>query len=184
MMTRLTNSALLIAVLALSLGSGAKLPAQSAAYNDEGVERIKTLREKFVGLAKAMPANAYTWRPMDGVRSVSEVYLHVAAVNYGLTLVFGVSPPEGFNFRGYEKSTTDKERIVAELDKSFGHFQGAIEELPPGDGVKAVKIFGREKTTRGAMWTALEHLSEHLGQSIAYARSNDVVPPWTAARGE
>jgi uncharacterized damage-inducible protein DinB len=182
--TRPLANARLPIVLALLLGGAAQLPAQSSAFKDEGVERIETLREKFLSLAEAMPERAYTWRPADGVRSVSEVYLHVAAVNYGLTQVFGLAPPEDFNFRGYEKSSTDRERIIEELDKSFAHFQRAIEALPADAAGKGVKMFGRETTTRGAMWSALEHLSEHLGQSIAYARSNDVVPPWTAARGE
>lgn len=178
-------SALLLIALTLAAGGAGPLRAQNGgAFNDEGVARLEALREKFVGLAETMPADAYAWRPMEGVRSVSEVYLHVAAVNYGLTRVFGVAPPEGFNFRGFEKSTTDKEEIAAELDKSFAHFIGAIEGLPASAAGRPVKIFGRETTMRGAMWTALEHLSEHLGQSIAYARSNEVVPPWTAERGE
>ncbi len=172
-----------VAIL-LALGCGLELGAQTAAFNTEGVQRIGTLHEKFVGLAKATPAEAYEWRPSQGVRSVSEVFLHVAAVNYGLTRVFGVAPPEGFNFRGFEKSTTDRERIVAELERSFEHFEKAIAGLPASSAQKPVKMFGRDTTMRGAMWTALEHLSEHLGQAIAYARSTDVVPPWTAARGE
>ena len=94
------------------------------------------------------------------------------------------APPQDFGFGGFEKPTTGRERIVTELEKSFAHFRGAIQALPPDAAGQAVKMFGRGTKTRGAMSSVLEHLSEHLGQSIAYARSNDVVPPWTAAQGE
>ena len=42
-----------------------------------------------------------------------------------------------------------------------------------------MKMFGQDTTTRGALWFAMGHLSEHLGQSIAYARASDVTLPWS-----
>lgn len=157
------------------------LPAY-AGFKDECLARVDTLADRFVRLAEAMPQAAYTWRPMEGVRSVSEVYLHVATANYMLPRVIGTQPPEGFQPRGFEQSTTNKEEIVKHLKDSFAHLRKAIEALSDADQEKPTKMFGRETTIRGAVWNMLEHLSEHLGQSIAYARMNKVVPPWTAER--
>ena len=155
-------------------------PAPSGAYRDEALARLGTIEEKIVGLAEEMPQDSYTWRPMEGVRSVSEVFLHVAAANYGLPGNFGTPPPEGFSFGGYDKQTTDKWVIVPRVKASFAHIRRAVEKLTAADADKAVKMFGQDMTMRQAVWAALEHLSEHLGQSIAYARSNKVVPAWSA----
>ncbi|MBI1355408.1 MAG: DUF1572 domain-containing protein [Acidobacteria bacterium] len=169
---------LLLSLLSLGLTGS----AFADAYKDEALARVNQLEQKFIGLAKAMPQDTMTWRPMEGVRSVSELYLHIAGADLGLTAAIGTPPPAGFDRKGYEQSTTDKAKIVAELEKGFAHMKKAINALPDGGQENATKIFGRDTTLRGATWTLLEHASEHLGQAIAYARSNKVVPPWTAAR--
>ena len=154
------------------------LAAAGGAYRDEALADLKNLETKFTDLAGAMAADKFTYRPGEGVRSVSEVYLHVAAANFGLSRIFGTPPPEGFDFRGMEKSTTDKAEIGKKLAASFAHMRGAIEKLADGDEEKAVKMFGRDTTMRGALAGALGHLHEHLGQVIAYARVNGTTPPW------
>ena len=168
----------------MSLCVTATLLADGHAYKEEALARVGQLESKYVGLAKATPQSAMDYRPMEGVRSMSELFLHVATANMGLTGAIGTPPPAGFDRQGFEQSTTDKDKIVAELEKSFAHLKKAVEGLPEGGEDNAAKIFGRDSTLRGATWTLLEHLSEHLGQAIAYARSNDIVPPWTAARGD
>jgi uncharacterized damage-inducible protein DinB len=154
-------------------------PLTAADYKTEALNRVGTLEKKFTTLAEAVPADKYTWRPAEGVRSISEVFLHVAGANFGLGRVLGTQPPQGFEGKGYDKSSTDKAKIVAAVKDSFAHFRGAIEKLSPADADKPVKLFGQETSMRGAVFGLLEHLSEHLGQSIAYARSNGVVPPWS-----
>ena len=168
-----------LAVLSLSL-TGSLF---ADAYKEEALARVNQLEQKFVGLAKAMPQDSMTWRPMEGVRSVSELFLHIAGADLGLTAAIGTPPPAGFDRQGYEQSTTDKDKIVAELERAFAHLKMAVSALPDGGQENPTKMFGRDTTLRGATWTLLEHSSEHLGQAIAYARSNKVVPPWTAARG-
>ena len=167
----------------LALAAATLAPAASADYTQESAARVAALEGKFVGLAEAMPQSAYAWRPADGVRSVSELFLHVASANYRLTGMIGTPTPAGMDFANWEKSTTDKAAIVAKLKESFVHLKAAVANLDPAQAAKAVKVFGRDSTELGAAWTITEHLSEHLGQAIAYARVNKVVPPWTAARG-
>lgn len=156
------------------------LAAADGAYREEALMDLKNLEGKYVGLAGAVDAGKYTYRPGEGLRSVSEVFLHVAAANFGIaTRVFGAAPPEGVAMRGLEKSTTDKAAVESNLAASFAHMRGAIEKLADGDQEKAVKMFGRDTTMRGALGMALSHMHEHLGQAIAYARFNGVTPPWS-----
>jgi len=83
---------------------------KTATYNfqQRAVVELKGVQREIVRLAQAMPQEKYTWRPGEGVRSVSEVYLHMAAANFGLTALTGATPYPGFKFQGFEKSTTDK----------------------------------------------------------------------------
>ena len=135
---------------------------------------------KILDLVKAVPEDKFTWRPEEGVRSVSEVYLHIAGANYLFPSFAGVKPPEGVDLRNLEKSTTDKAAITEAVKKSFDWFRESIMKLSDGDLDKSTKMFGMETTVRNVYLVALTHMHEHLGQSIAYSRTVHVTPPWTA----
>jgi uncharacterized damage-inducible protein DinB len=137
---------------------------------------VKDAEKKFVGLAQAIPADKYTWRPGEGVRSVSEVFLHVATANFGRSGMLG-TPAKGIDLHGLEKSTTDKNKIVDQLNRSFAHIELAISN---SDVQKHTKVLGRDTTGGDVLFLMVTHLHEHLGQMIAYARINGVVPPWTS----
>jgi len=133
--------------------------------------------DKLVALAEAVPQEKYTWRPADGVRSVSEVFMHVAGGNYFLPKFLGTPPPEGLG-REMEKET-DKAKVVAALKQSIAHARGAIEKLDMADLGTEIDLFGNKATKGDALLILVGHAHEHLGQSIGYARSNGVVPPWS-----
>ena len=176
--------ALLLAVA--SLGSAAAAKAQNAppsGFKGDAIGNIDYASKELVSLAEAMPAEKYSWRPAPGVRSVSEVYMHVALANYYLTSFTGVKMPEGID-REMETKVTDKAKVVEALKKSIDHLRTAITNTPDADLDQKVKAFGRDLSKRGVFLIALGHLHEHLGQSIAYARSNGVTPPWSASEGE
>jgi uncharacterized damage-inducible protein DinB len=145
----------------------------------EFLNELKVEQDKFIRLAEAIPADKYTWRPAADVRSVSEVYLHVAAANYNLPKLIGTPPPAGFNAQGFDKSTTDKTKVIAELTASFDHVRQAVIRMPDADLDKQLDWFGAKNTERGILLFMMRHMAEHLGQSIAYARMVGVVPPWT-----
>ena len=166
----LCGLAILVAPVALMAGDG---------YIGEAEGRLGQLEEKFTGLCDVMVGDNQTYRPADGVRSTSEVLLHVASANYFVARAFGVNPPEGLDVRGLQNSTTDAAEIKAALTKSFAHLGGAISKLSVDDADGAIKLFGQDTTKRGAVSMALNHLSEHLGQAIAYTRVNGVTPPWS-----
>jgi uncharacterized damage-inducible protein DinB len=148
-------------------------------YRSEVLAEVMIQEDKFVRLAEAIPADKYTWRPAPEVRSSAEVFLHVSAANYNLYKLVGTPPPSGFDVKGFEKSTTDKNKIIATLKDSFAHARMAITAMPDADLDKVMDWFGGKNTERGILLFAVRHAAEHLGQSIAYARFMGVVPPWT-----
>jgi uncharacterized damage-inducible protein DinB len=154
--------------------------APTSGVRAEFLNELKGEEDEFVQLAEAIPADKYTWRPAEGVRSVSEVFLHVAAANFNLTKVFGYPPPAGFKVQGFEKSTTDKTKVIAILKDSFAHMRQGVLSMSDTDVEKPVDFRGAKNTYRGVLLFIIRHGAEHLGQSIAYARMNGVVPPWTA----
>src|SRR5712691_4789013 len=62
-------------------------------FRAEFVADLDEVQDKITQLAAAVPAEKYGWRPASGVRSVSEVYMHIAGGNYFLATFVGVQPP-------------------------------------------------------------------------------------------
>ncbi len=133
---------------------------------------------RIVQLAEAIPADKYAWRPAEGVRSVSEVFIHVAGANYFFASQFGVDMPEGWGMDA-EQTITAKDDVIAALKSSQKHIHKAADNAAKIDLDETVSMFGRDRTKRSVLMIVSGHGHEHLGQSIAYARSNGVVPPWS-----
>ena len=148
-------------------------------YRSEVLAEVMIQEDKFTRLAEAIPAEKYTWRPSADVRSFAEVFLHVAAANFNLYKLVGTPPPAGFEVKGFEKSTTDKAKVIATLKDSFTHARKAITGMADADLDKSMDWFGGKNTERGILLFIIRHGAEHLGQTIAYARFIGVVPPWT-----
>ena len=129
-------------------------------------------------LAEAMPADKYGWRQGEGVRSFSQVLMHVAAGNYVGSASLGTAVPAGVDPRKLEE-TTDKAAAIATLRASIEHFKGAVAAVSDADLVTPVKLFGMDLNKRRVMLLMQGHGHEHLGQAIAYARVAGVVPPWS-----
>jgi uncharacterized damage-inducible protein DinB len=134
--------------------------------------------KKIQDLAAAFPAEKYSWRPAAGVRSVSEVFVHVAAGNTLLPTFLGLPRPAGID-RDAEKKITDKSQVIDVLKTSIAHARSAIEHANEAALDRKVKFFGEEVTQRWILLQMATHIHEHLGQAIAYARMNGVAPPWS-----
>ena len=177
-------STLNLVVSSLLLAAGAiPVAAQEAAakapsFKDAFLFQLKDTGSKLARLADAMPQEKYSWRPGEGVRSVSEVYMHVAGANYFFLSMVGVKPTGNFP-RDAEKSITEKDKVVAAIKASFENAANAIEGMSDADMAKETKMFGRPATYQSVLFFMANHMHEHLGQSIAYARTNGVVPPWS-----
>jgi|SRR5215212_3645396 len=146
-----------------------------AGFRGEFFDNLDDVEEKIMALAEATPPEKFTWRPAKDVRSISEVYMHIAGMNYVLLSFAGIEPPKTNG--DMEKKVTTKPEVLAELRKSFRHVRTHVEAMKNFEN--AAKVFGKPTTNRAVLVMVLSHLHEHLGQSIAYARMNGVVPPWS-----
>jgi uncharacterized damage-inducible protein DinB len=136
---------------------------------------LADVQKKMLALAEAIPADKYTWRPAADVRSISEVFMHVAGSNYFLATFVGAEAPQVAG--DIEKSVTKKAEVIAELKRSFEHLGVALVGV--NDLEVRVKMLGSQTTHRGVLVTILNHIHEHLGQLIVYGRMNGVTPPWS-----
>jgi uncharacterized damage-inducible protein DinB len=131
-----------------------------------------------IQLAEAFSEELYDWRPTEGVNSVGEALLHVAGGNYFLASKLGFPPPEDVDMMGLGK-ITGKDNIIAALKKSNEFVLEKIM-MVENDQLNEEVDFGFAKMNKlGGLLAIMEHNGEHKGQLIAYARSNDVVPPWS-----
>src|ERR1035438_9209281 len=113
-----------------------------AGYRSEVLAEVMIQEDKFARLAEAVPADKYTWRPAPDVRSFAEVFLHVAAANYNLYKLVGTPPPPSFDVKGFEKSTTEKAKVIATLKDSFAHARKAITAMPDAGLLAHAKLYG------------------------------------------
>jgi len=179
---------------ALSAGAADKPPAQmqsqpstsddktppSYDMKAQSIIDLQQMQKKYTELAQSIPADKYTWRPEAGTRSVSELFLHVAGANYGIpTMMTGTAPAPGYQKEGFEKSTTDKAKIIDQLNESFAFAIASVQKMSNADFAKAEKKLGPDANDGDVVYILVTHNHEHLGQSIAYARVNGITPPWT-----
>lgn len=158
-------------------------PASQFAGEYNGL--ISYVEGKVIQLADAIPQDKISWRPAEDVRSISEVYLHIAQSTKYLLATIGAEVPEEYNVdpKMFESSTTDKAQIDKLLKDSFGYYKAACLKLDDEKLNSMVNFFGRDVSVRVVLENMLNHVHEHLGQSIAYARMVGVTPPWNT-KGE
>lgn len=150
--------------------------AVKAAY----VADLEAMRVKFVGLAEAFPQDKYTFRPMEGVRSVSEVLMLLATEGYGYA-PSAVGAPAAMPREEMTKlrALTDKAQIIDHLNKGFAYAKAEIEKVDPATLTGKRKAGNAERNVVESVLAVTGDMHEHLGQMIAYARMNKIVPPWS-----
>ena len=182
-------------LLAVTLMPGLPAQEQISQVRQDLLDPFVNASDESLALAKAVPEDKYTWRPMESVRSFGEVFAHMA----GSTLLFcsyaGVKAPPGaahdlaliYMKRGFEmpelfaaeRAIKSKAQTIEIMQQAFHIAMDMIRQMPDSNLEKRIDFFGDSMTMRGLLIHLDEHLGEHLGQAIAYARVNHIVPPWS-----
>ncbi len=169
-------AALLLAVPSLTA-------AQMQSWKDVQVADIQTMKDKFVGLAGEFSEAQYDYRPMEGVRSVRDVLALAVVEAHIFPTAWGVAPPagagSGFGPENQRVAGFNKAQMIRELNSAFDHLLGAVRGMDEAKRNESSSYFGRQMPVHANIATAMADMHEHLGQLIAYARSNSVVPPWS-----
>lgn len=169
------------------LAQGRTAVAQASGAHDPQFEGLwegydgewSHVSRQLVELAEAIPADKYTWRPGPGVRSVSEVLMHITQANFYLLSVTGPKMPADMAVDDLDKKVTSKPEVIADLKRSLEAVKEARSKLKPGDLERKVQIEGKTVTVDGMYLRIIVHANEHMGQLVAYARMNGIVPPWS-----
>jgi len=170
----------LLSPLFLLVLCAAPVAAQSALpdFRAEFRGQFEASARKLVALADAMPAEALAWRPMEGVASVAEVYMHIARYNYMYPdQNLGIDAPMAY--ADLEDEVTGKAEVVEVLTASMDHVRTVVAGMSDDDLAAGTRLYGRDVAGWAVLLQLVTHMDEHLGQSIAYARMNGVVPPWS-----
>lgn len=144
------------------------------------------LEKQVLALAKAIPEEKYAWSPGPGVRSFREVFLHIVYANQLLLDVAAKSPSREELMKQIEQNgkrehdPAGKDKIVGLLTESLASVRQALEGVRTTSALtREVDFFGTPAPLGGVLATIETHIAEHLGQAIAYARVNGIVPPWS-----
>jgi len=176
-----------VVVLSMRVGQAPGAPtdaeAQVPSWKDVQVADIETMRDKFTQLAEAFSQEQYEWRPMDGVRSVAEVLGLTIAEAHLFPTAWGL-PPAAAAARGFQAevdraSALSRPDMIRELGTSFAYLLEVVEGMDEAKRTSDGSYFGDPMPVHASIATAMNDMHEHLGQLIAYARSNHVVPPWS-----
>lgn len=182
----LASFAVLAGCATQEMPPGATTTAASTSLATDLANDVTGVEKKLADLAAIMTEQQFDWRPADGVRTVREVLLHVASDNYLLPAMQGFTPDPATGITtdyqtavAFEKRALPKDSVIAELRRSFEFLRTSLSETTPSKMGEPVTMFGQSFTGQSSWILTVTHLHEHLGQLIAYARSNGVVPPWS-----
>jgi len=167
-------------LLALAQSASAQEKSSSAVgFRTEFLNHFDSSSRKMLSLAEAIPAEKYSWRPAAGVMSVAEVFTHVAEVDlHYLATSLNSAAPADLDAKALGK-LQEKDQVVAALRKTFDFVRRTVEQMPDSAMDKTTTLYGRSSSYRNVLLQLLHHSTEHVGQSIAYARMNSIVPPWS-----
>lgn len=147
------------------------------------IDDLQTLKTKFVALARAFGSDQMNWRPMEGVRSVHEVVALMVAEVHLFPTIWGAAPPEasesGWEPEMARTTALPPDAAIEQMEAGFDHMIASVESLDAASRAATVDWFGTPMQAEAALSAALFDMHEHLGQLIAYARMNRVVPPWS-----
>jgi len=129
--------------------------------------------QQLIALAEATPPEKFSWRPAAGVRSTSEVYMHIVMANFYLLSVTADLKEDA------EKTVTSKPEVISWLKRSLDAVKTAHLAETPDDLKRKVHIMDRDATVDGMYLRIIVHANEHMGQLVAYARMTGVAPPWS-----
>ena len=173
------RSILFLTALALALSANAADEAFEAAFRTSLLKSFNEASGKILALAEAIPEASYGWRPMEGVNSVRDVLVHVTETNFSLGSRLGGKPPVGADRKAVGNAMKTKADAIAMTKQGMDYIRDILATVPAAELLPEVNVFGSKAPKLRVALLPVDHAHEHLGQLIAYARMNRIVPPWS-----
>ena len=163
--------------------AGAAQGGGTQAWQDQTVADLEQMRDKFLSLAEAFPEDTWDWAPMEGVRSVRDVMVLMVAEGHIFPGMWGADPPmgaaSGFGAETARVTAMSKADVIGEIERAWNYMIDSCRNMTAADLGADAAWFGQATNAAGVVGFAVRDMHEHLGQSIAYARMNQIVPPWS-----
>ena len=129
----------------------------------------------------AMPADKYSFRPVDSIRSFSQQMLHLAQDNFAplMATATGARVPESIKGRDLENSpgAQSRDSVVYFVRMSYDFAIQSIKDLSPSKYGEMVTLFKWKETRFAMLEKAFEHQTHHRGQTTIYIRLQGIRPP-------
>ncbi len=169
----------LVAAIIVLTPSVARAQNAPVGFRTEFLHQFDQSMARVIALAEAVPADTYLRRAVPAVMPLAEIFAHIGHYNYEYPArAMGISPPAGI-----DRDTLDRVRrkpeVVALLRRSAEHVRQVVRAMPDAQLAKETTLYGRRVPQWAVLFQLIAHMDDHLGQSIAYARVNGVVPPWS-----
>jgi uncharacterized damage-inducible protein DinB len=171
--TDLMNKKTLLASLTLALGSPVLASGQTVTSSLLGL--FEMTKDNVVASAELLDEELYAYRPTDEVRSMGELFAHIADAQYLFcAAAAGESSPATESF---EETRKTKAAILEALEMGFGYCEGVYSRMTDDSGGRVVDFFTGPTTAFGVLAFNTAHNYEHYGNLVTYMRLNGIVPP-------
>ena len=168
-----------LALVTLLLTTSALGQSTSEKFKGDFEGKFAYASNRLVALAEATPEELFSWKPMEGAMSMEKVYLHIARYNYLYPeLNMGMPAPDDVDLDTME-DLAGKEHVLKHLEASIAHVKELVAGMDAESLEKATRLYGNDMENWGVLFQLITHMSEHTGQVVAYARMNEIVPPWS-----
>ena len=163
--------------------AGAAQRGGMQAWQEQTVADLEQMRDKFLSLAEAFPEEMWDWAPMEGTRSVRDVMVLMVTEGHVFPAMWGADPPmgtaSGFGAESARVAAMSKADVIGEIERAWNYMIDSCRNMTAADRMADAEWFGQPMNAAGVVGHAVVDMHEHLGQSIAYARMNQIVPPWS-----
>lgn len=180
-MKKMSVSLVVCLTIALSTFS-IKIQAQALSADDIKAQLVKEWEraKNYTGqYLNTMPADKYSFKAVDSIRSFAQQMLHLAMANcFLMANATGQAPPSWLK-ESLEKSPTaqNKDSVTYYVNASYDFAANAVKATDPAKWGEKKKLFGMEETTFALMIKTFEHQTHHRGQTTIYIRLLGIRPP-------
>jgi uncharacterized damage-inducible protein DinB len=148
--------------------TNSKSPLISSSQFIYGVAKGDVLKS-----ADKIPDNLWSFQPTPEVRTVGQLFAHIADGQYEFCSAADGKPVD----KAIEKTAKTKAEIVAAVKDAFAYCDGVYAKMTDASAVEMETLFGLKSTRIGLMDFNTAHTMEHYGNLVTYMRLKGIVPP-------
>lgn len=124
--------------------------------------------------AEKVPEDLYSFRATPEVRTMAQLYGHIADAMFAMcATAAGSKPPR----TGIEKSLTAKAELVAALKEGVAYCNTVYDGMTDQKGLETIPFYFGPSPRISVLFFVVTHTYEHYGNLVTYMRLKNIVPP-------